>query len=283
MNFLSRIVFIAVLCYAGACLFLYLYQSKLLYLPNIPGREVVDTPKAIGLAYETVMLKTEDDVQLHAWFIPADVRKATLLYCHGNAGNIGHRLHTIEIFHQLGLDVLIFDYQGYGQSEGSPSEQGTYMDAMSAWRYLTLTRRIPAQEIVVFGRSLGAAIAAWLASNTKAGAIIVESGFTSIPDIAAEIYPIFPVKLLARLEYPTQEFVKTIHMPILIVHSKHDELIPYAHGVHNYQAANDPKHFLELRGDHNTGFIDSARTYINGLKEFIQLHVQEDTVSQHVY
>jgi fermentation-respiration switch protein FrsA (DUF1100 family) len=241
----------------------------MLYLPELPSRELATTPRAIGLAYEDVWLRTEDGVQLHGWHVPAAQARGTLLFFHGNAGNISHRLDSIRIFHDLGLSVLIFDYRGYGQSEGRPSEIGTQRDAIAAWRFLTEERGVAPQRIVLFGRSLGAAVAAWLATQRAPAALIVESAFTSVPDVAAEHYWWLPVRWLARFDYATRDYVQAVRCPVLVVHSPDDEIIAFRHGEAIYAAAREPKQLLRLRGSHNEGFLLSGATYTGGLDAFL--------------
>lgn len=261
---------VGLVIYLAVALFLFLNQSRLLYYPNLPSRAVIATPDRAGLAYESVQIFTEDGVRLDGWFLPAGREsRGVLLFFHGNAGNISHRLESLKIFSGLGLDVLIFDYRGYGRSEGKASEQGTYLDAEAAWRYLTDERRIPAKNIVLFGRSLGAAIAAHLATRHTPRALIMESGFTSAPDIARRYYRIFPVHWLARFRYDAMEYLASVHCPVLIVHSPDDEIIPIQHGRALFAAANEPRTFLEIRGSHNEGFLASERTYIDGLDVFL--------------
>ena len=149
-------------------------QDRMLYYPD---REVLQTPEDIGLEYEEVSLKTKDNVTISGWYIPAEHEKAVLLFCHGNAGNISHRLESINIFHNIGLSVLIFDYRGYGKSEGKPSEKGTYRDAEAAWNYLVEEKRKTPDRIILFGRSLGAAIAADIALRKIPQGLILKSGF----------------------------------------------------------------------------------------------------------
>ena len=257
---------------AGAYLFLvgfvYLTQASLLYLPGVPGRQLVATPDRIGLEYEEVWLDTSDDVRVHGWFVPGDSTR-TLLYFHGNAGNISHRLHTIRQFHELGLSVFIIDYRGYGESRGRPSERGLYRDAEAAWDYLTTDRAIPAAEIVVFGRSLGGSLAAWLAAERSPHALVVDSSFTSVPDIGQDVYPWLPVRLLSRLQHPTREHVTKASCPVLVVHSRDDEIIPFHHGEALFRAANEPKSFLELRGGHTDAHYTSESVFIDGLRRFL--------------
>ena len=234
--------------YGVFVVFLFSWQARLLYYPNQPSRELTSTPADIGLAYQSVQLTSTDGLRIHGWFLPASEARGVVLFCHGNAGNISHRLESLKIFHDLGLAVLIFDYQGFGQSQGKPSEQGTYDDVEAAWNYLTQERGIPAKDIVIFGRSLGAAIAAQLASRHQAGGLILESGFTSVPDLAATLYPFIPVRWLVRFSYNTRDYLNTVSSPVLVIHSRDDELIPFAHGRELFAAAKAPKQFLELRG-----------------------------------
>ena len=220
--------------------------------------------------YEDVSLTTSDGVKLHGWFVPATAEpKGTVLMFHGNAGNISHRLETIAIFHELGYNAMIIDYRGYGRSEGSPGEEGTYRDAEAAWTYLTRKRKIEADRIVLFGRSLGAAVAAWLAVEKHSAGLILESAFTSVPDRGAEMYKFLPVRLLARINYDTLGRIDKLRCGLLVIHSRDDEIIPYHHGEQLFEAAKQPKRFQEISGGHNNGFITSGSIYKNALAEFL--------------
>lgn len=263
----------AVGAYGTLLLVLYFGQANLLYLPELPSRALVATPADAGLAYETVHLRTEDGVDLHGWYLPAAEARGALLFFHGNAGNISHRLDSLRIFHRLGLDVLIFDYRGYGRSEGRPDEPGTRLDARAAWRYLTEARGVAPDRVVLFGRSLGAALAARLAAETRPGALVLESAFTSVPDLAADLYWWLPARRLARLSYATREYLAQVACPVLVVHSPDDEIIPFRHGQALYAAARPPKAFLPLRGDHNRGFLLSGEDYVAGLDQFLSSHL----------
>lgn len=260
--------------YAALLVFLFFSQSRLLYLPNLPSREVIATPEEVGLAYEPVTIVTEDGVSLDGWFIPARQSRGVLLFFHGNAGNISHRFDSLKIFNELGLATLILDYRGYGRSQGRPSEEGTYHDANAAWRYLTEQRRIAGEDIVLFGRSLGAAIAAYLATKHTPRALIIESAFTSVPDIAAEVYPFLPARWLARFHYNTKAHLRSVSCPVLVVHSRDDDIIPFAHGRRLFTAANEPKQFLEIRGGHNDGIFVSRQSYVDGLDAFLTAYVE---------
>ena len=257
------------LAYAALVAGVYLFQSRLLYLPEVPSRTLGADPGAVGLEFQDVALETTDGVGLHGWYVPAAGARRALLFFHGNAGNISRRLDSIELFHRLGLDVLIIDYRGYGRSQGSPSEQGTYRDAEAAWRHLVEERGMDPGRIIVFGRSLGAAVAAWLAARHPPGALILESAFRSVPALAAELYPWLPVRWLARLRYDTEAWVRRVQAPVLVVHSLDDEIVPFSHGQAVFDAAGQPKTLLRLRGGHNDGFLVSAEVYRRGLGEFM--------------
>lgn len=252
--------------YGLLLLLLYAFQDRLLYFPI---RELAATPRALGLDYEDVHIVTEDGVRLHGWFVPAPAPRATVLHLHGNGGNISHRLERVALFQRLGLDALLIDYRGYGQSEGKPGEQGTYRDALAAWRYLTETRGAASTAVIVHGESLGGAIAAWLAARTNPAALVLESSFTSAAALGAEVYPWLPVRLLARHRYPTEAHLAAVRAPVLVIHSRGDDIVPFAHGEALYAAAAEPKRLLEIRGDHNAGFLVSRAQYLAGYQAFL--------------
>ena len=266
-----RVFIIAAGVYVIFLALLYFFQSHYVYYPE---RTLSADPGTIGLQFKSVYFETADGVKLSGWFIPSDHTSGVVLFCHGNAGNISHRLKSIQVFHRLGLDVFIFDYRGYGRSEGKPTEQGTYQDAEAAWRYLTEERQVNANEVIVFGRSLGGAVASWLAQGHTPGVLILESTFTSLGDVAATLYPYLPAKLLLRFEYHTAEYLSRADCPVLIVHSRDDEIMPFSHGLKLYQVSKGPKEFLEITGTHNEGFITSGKTYEEGLHTFISSYVK---------
>ena len=272
-NLIWQTVMFVAIAYTALTLVLFLLQSHLVYYPNTPSREVTATPDQAGLAYESVNFTTEDGVLLDGWFLPTEQPRGVLLFFHGNAGNISHRLESLRIFHDLGLSTFIFDFRGYGRSEGKASEQGTYRDAAAAWRYLTVERGIPTQSIVYFGRSLGASIAAHLAMKQAPRALILESAFTSVPDVGARAYPFLPVRWLARFRYDTKEYLKSVSAPILLIHSPHDEIIPFKFGRELFASANEPKRFFEIRGGHNDGFRVSGKAYVNAIDAFLTDHL----------
>jgi fermentation-respiration switch protein FrsA (DUF1100 family) len=263
------ILIVVVGIYGGLVLLMFLFQDRLVHVPNLPSRELTATPADIGLDYQSVFFTTEDGVKLHGWFLPVQQSRKTLLFFHGNAGNISHRLTSLAVFNDLDLNILIFDYRGYGSSAGKPSEQGLYRDAQAALDYLQKNRGISLQETIFFGRSLGGAVATWLAARHPPQAVIIESSFTSIPDLAAELYPFIPVRLLTRLRYDTRSHLKAFCRPILIIHSVNDEIVPFTHGQRLFQTAQGAKQFLPIEGDHNSGYLTSGQKYMETIKTFL--------------
>lgn len=263
-----KLILVVAAAYALLVAIAFFAQKSLLYLPNTPGRELTASPSEIGLDYEDVAIVTGDGLSLHGWYVPAPSSRV-LLFFHGNAGNISHRLASIRQFHSLGLSILIIDYRGYGESEGEPSESGLQRDAEAAWRYLTETRKAAPENIVLFGRSLGGSVAAWLAARTQPRALIVESAFTSVPDIAQEVYPWLPARWLSRMQHATRGYVREVHCPVLVIHSRNDEIIPYHHGERIFAAANEPRALLTIAGSHNDSFVGDEEGYLEGIQGFL--------------
>ena len=253
--------------YLGTCLMLLALQSRLVFFPT---REIDATPADAGLPYQDVSFTAADGTRLHGWWVSAPGARGTVLFFHGNAGNVSHRLHSLRSFHELGMNTFIFDYRGYGRSEGVPSEEGTYRDAGAAWRWLAEERGVPPGEVVFFGRSLGGAVAAWLAGRHPPRALILESTFTSVPALGAELYPWLPVRLLARIRYDTLRLLPGVRCPVLVVHSPQDEVIPFHHGRRLWEAASAPKEFLEITGSHNAGFVTTGPAYEAGIARFLE-------------
>ena len=276
MHSTLTIAAILVLLYLGLAGWIYVRQDALVYHPTA---EIPLTPADAGWVFEDLTLSTSDGVNINAWFVPVENARGVVLFCHGNAGNIGHRLDSIRIFRDLGLSVLIFDYRGFGRSEGRPSEVGTYLDVRAAWDFLVGEKGVEPQRIVIFGRSLGGAVAAHLAASLgqekTPGALILESAFTSLPDMAARLYPYLPVRWLAKYSYNSLGRISDVHAPVLVVHSPGDEIVPYAHGQALYAAAPEPKMFLEISGGHNSGFLASGEVYLDGLRSFLEHYVFE--------
>lgn len=272
MRLLGTLLVGIVLGYAALAALLFVFQSRFIYFPEM-GRQDKATPALLRLPFEEVRIATADGETLHGWFVPAADARATVLFFHGNAGSIVHRLDWLPMFQQLRLSVLMVDYRGFGASTGRPTEAGTYADAEAAWRYLKENRRLSPDRIVVFGESLGGAVAAHLAARTQPAALVLHSAFTSAPDLAADLYPFLPTRRLTRYDYDTLGSVKSVRRPLLIAHSPQDEIVPIAHGRRLHEAASGDKEWIELAGSHNDGFLFTRPDWIRAFDDFLRRHL----------
>ncbi|MFH1201994.1 MAG: alpha/beta hydrolase [Candidatus Omnitrophota bacterium] len=234
----------------------------------VPSSDVLFTPADINLPFEDVYFNTADGNTLNAWFVPANGAKYTLVFFHGNAGNLSHRLEKLAIFNELRLNVFIIDYRGYGKSKGRPSEAGLYEDGVAAYNYLTADRKIPADSLIIYGESLGTAVAIDLASQRPAKALIVDSGFSSAKDMSRVVFPLLPTIFLST-RFDSRAKVRKITCPKLIIHSLNDEIVPFKLGEAIFDNAPAPKELLKLRGPHNSAFMDSKQEFIKGIGSFI--------------
>ena len=269
MRVLVNILLSSLIAYALMLLLVFLFQSRLVYFPHV-ARELVGTPKVAGLEFEEVRLRTADDVVLHGWWVPAREPRGAALIFHGNAGNISHRIGYLTMFARLGYSSLLVDYRGYGKSGGAPSEEGTYRDAEAAWLHLVETRKVAARDIVIFGESLGGAVATWLAARHPPRALVLASTFTSVTGLGQQVYPWLPVRLLARIKYDNLERIPLIAAPVLIAHSRNDEIVPFSHGEALFAAAREPKQFMVMSGGHNDGFVFTRDEWSATLGAFLE-------------
>lgn len=269
-NILFVVKYVAAILAAGYVVLVIIMiasQKKFIYFPE---REIITTPEKAGLRYEDVFFETADGVKLNGWFIYSGWEKEVILFCHGNADNISYFINEIKQFGGIGFNVFIFDYRGYGKSGGKPGESGIYLDAEAAWDWLIEWKNFSPEDIVVIGRSLGGAIAAHLAAKHKPGWLVLESAFTSIEDMIRVKYPFLPPRFFLKHHYRTVEDVRAVKCPVLVVHSRDDKEVPFAHGLRIFEAASEPKEFLEIKGSHRNGFFTSAEVYQEGLKTFIR-------------
>lgn len=255
--------------YLSIMLLMYFFQDHLIFHPT---KNIHSTPADLGVTYEEVELETADGVQLHGWFIPAEGDDRTIILFHGNAGNIANRIYLINSLRELGINIFIFDYRGYGKSEGSPDEDGLYSDGRAAWQYITEVRSIDPQKVILFGRSLGSAVATRLAEEYEAGALILDAPFTSGKNLGADLYPWLPVRMLMKYDFDNTQRIKELSIPLLIAHSRTDRVVPYHHGEELFEAAGEPKEFVELEGHHGSGFEGSGH-YLESLQNFIDQYV----------
>lgn len=240
-------------------------NGKLLYQPRAA---VEATPVQAGLPFTETWLQAADGPRLQAWLIPNASTSPVILLCHGNGGNIGHRLLKAKLLRKAGASVLLFDYRGYGRSEGKPSEAGTYADGEAAYSWLR-ARGVPDSRIVFYGESLGAAVAIDLATRHRVAGLIVESAFTSALDMGERLFPHLPVSRMIRYRYDNLAKIPRVLTPVLVMHSPDDEIVPFAMGERLFSAAPDPKTFVELRGTHNEGFAVVAQAYVDALRDFL--------------
>jgi len=231
-----------------------------------PYKQIEWTPNRSGYDYENVILVTSDGVKIHAWYINCEDSRGTVLFFHGNAGNLSHRGDSIRIFNSLGMSVFIVSYRGYGESEGSPSIKGVNIDALTAWSWLITERKIPPEKILVFGRSLGGAVAVELMRTARPKAAILESTFSSLADMGGFLSPI--ANLLVGGAWNSALTAADIDTPTLCIHSPGDEVVPYRLGKRLYEALAGEKYFLDITGDHNYGFLLSSPEYEKRLDEF---------------
>jgi hypothetical protein len=246
------------------------FARKNLYFPE---RQFYGLPGAYGMSYEDVYFRASDRVQLNGWFIPTK-GPLTLLLCHGNAGNISHRVDKIFRFHELGASVFVFDYRGYGKSRGRPSEEGLYRDGEAAYQYLVETRKLPPDHILLYGESLGCAVAVELARHHPARALILESPFTSTIGMANHYYPWLPARWLLRDHYDSLAKMPEIRLPLLLMHSRQDEIVPFSMGQRLFAAATGDKTFFEMVGGHNDGYFETGERYVQAIRHFL-VHLAE--------
>ncbi|MBI3853270.1 MAG: alpha/beta hydrolase [Verrucomicrobia bacterium] len=226
----------------------------------------------LGRPFEDVHFTASDGVKLHAWFFPANTNSRwaglAMLICHGNAGNISHRLGLCEALLETGVNVFVFDYRGYGRSEGTPGEEGTYRDAQAAYQWLR-KKGFAGANIVAFGESLGGGVISELALREKLGGLVLHSTYTSIPDIGADLFPWLPVRWINTIKYDTRSKLPSLKLPVMVMHSRADTLIPYRHAERNFAAANEPKTFWELKGDHNDYLEAGREHFLEGMEKFL--------------
>lgn len=274
MSILVRVALVA----AAAWLFVRWFEWRSVY---VPSRAMAGDPSAVGLAFEDVQFMTEDARLLHGWWIPHEQARGTILYCHGNAGNISGRVSLCHDLHRLGVNVFIFDYRGYGRSKGWPTEQGTYRDARAAYEVVR-ARYGDAEDppVIVYGASLGGAIACQLALDKPVRALVVESSFPSAVDVGEVLYPWLPVRAISRFRYDAARRAAQVRAPKLFASSRNDTLIPFELGRRLYDEAAPPKEFVELRGPHEEAAWETTPEYGRALARFVDRHLPAAPAAQ---
>lgn len=275
---LLRIGLLLCVTFAGVSLVFNFLQTSLIFPAYGDVWRSPDGPD-FEWDYQDVV-RTVDGHTTHGWFIPEENARATLLFSHGNGGTISDRLDFVTMFKAMGLNVLLYDYGGYGNSTGRPSERRCHADARAMWEFLTEDKGIPPEKIVLYGESLGGGVTVNLAAEVRPGAVILQSTFLSVTKRAQEMFPFLPVRLFLKHPFDSESKIGRIAAPILVLHSPDDTIIPFHHGQGLFALANEPKTFVELRGDHNEGPFESQRAYFNGIADFLD-RTFEDGVPRH--
>lgn len=250
---------------------LWAFQNNLMF-----GRRTsafTEMPSDRGWAYEDVWAALNGETT-HGWWLPVENARGAVLFSHGSGRNISGYLQDAEIFRTLGLSVLLYDYGGYGASSGAPSEARCYADALGMWNHLVQERGIAPEKIVLAGSSMGGGVTAGLAAQVAPAGVILESSFTSVPNLLAEQYPFIPARWLCRIRFNNIDRIGDLRCPVLIVHSRDDAVTPFRHGERLYERVTAAKRFVEIRGAHYGGKFTSRETYTAGLKTFFDEYVQ---------
>jgi uncharacterized protein len=271
--FLGLLLLILIV-YAGIIVYLTTQETKLVFYETYgkPVRSV--PPDSTHLKYKRIEFQSEDGVKLIGWVILSEKDTLTspwLLFCHGNASDISYvdYIARYKLFTNLGLNVLTFDYRGFGESDGKPSEAGLYKDVMASYNYLTIIRHIQQERIIIYGHSLGTGVAIDLATRVPAACLVVEAGFRSIPETAHQMYPFIPMRLLVRNKFMSIDKIDRITMPKLFIHSSEDEINPISEGRALYAKALQPKSFLEIKGSHDPAPMESKESFCIGFSSFL--------------
>jgi fermentation-respiration switch protein FrsA (DUF1100 family) len=239
-----------------------------------PSRRMEGDPGDVGLAFEEVPFFAEDGTRLYGWWIPHPEATGTILYCHGNAGNISTRLNVCAGLHQLKVNVFIFDYRGYGHSRGWPGEIGLSRDARAAYEVVR-ARYDDADEppVIIYGASLGGSVAVALAAEKPSLGLILEGAFTSSIDVGEYWFPWLPVRLIARYRFDALSKIMAMHIPKLIAHSPRDRVIPFDLGNQLFNAAPQPKTFVSLDGEHGEAGWEQTPRFFSELHRFVAENV----------
>lgn len=251
--------------YVGLGLLLFFFQAHFIFLPS---SAIVETPTQWKMEYEETTLPV-DGFQTKVWLLPVPQARGVILFSHGNAGNMSNRRSEVEVLRGLGMSVCMYDYGGYGQSSGDPSETRCYADARAVWGWLTKEKGFSPDKIVLYGHSLGGGPTAQLATEVKPGGVVLESSFRSIAAVAQATYPVYPCRLLVRHRFDNESKMSAIHAPLMVIHSRNDEIIPFPQGQTLFEKGNEPKRFLETHGGHNTGFLESLDIYNPAWRQFL--------------
>ena len=283
---LAWIIIIAVIVYGGIIIIMLTQETRLVYYVNYEKPEKYSPPDGEVSEYQRFDLKSKDGTDIAGWIIPADGDTLNtfpwMIFCHGNQSDISapDYVKRYKMFTSLGLNVLTFDYRGFGESGGKPTEKGLYEDATQVYNYLIQSRNIQPERIIIYGHSLGSGVAVDLASRVPAGGLIIEAAYRSVPDIGQKLYPFLPMKLILKNRFMTIDKIDKISYPKMIIHSSNDEIISIAEGKALYDKAQSPKSFLEITGTHVAAPIESKAAFCSGILSFVEEVISYATHAQ---
>ncbi|MBP8041583.1 MAG: alpha/beta hydrolase [Bacteroidales bacterium] len=261
------IVGLLIILYSLICLLVYSFQKYVVFKPQKGA-----VPPPDDLEIQELKLQTSDGESLHAWWMPTDDAQYTILFFHGNAGNISRGEKRMRLFREMGCNALTIDYRGYGISSGSiKKEEDIYEDSRTAWQYLIKEQGIPEEKIIIWGWSMGGAVAVNLAMQKNCHALVMESTFYSLYDVAGRFYRFLPLSWLMKYHFTSGEKLLQIKVPVLFAHSPADETVPYINGMRLYEKFSGTKKFIELTGDHNHGIFDTQDKFVPQAKQFLKL------------
>lgn len=283
---LLSIAGILIVGFAALVAYLYFNQHRMIFYPTAT---LDASPDESGLDYQEIWIDVDGERKIHAWFFPGsapdriksgdDAGRPLVLFCHGNAGNMSHRIQTAEFLTGLGAAVLMFDYAGYGRSEGQPSEANAYADVEAAYRWVLSETNFATGQIVIMGRSLGGAVAVDLAARQPFRSLIVESSFTSTVDMGKRMFPFVPVNWLLKYRFDTRAKIGQVDCPVLFVHSDRDEIVPYEMGCELFESANQPKRMVTIDGSHNELYYFQNPEYRTAILQILKGKIESEAKS----
>jgi hypothetical protein len=259
----------------GAYLGLHAYVERFTFHP----RALLDkTPRDVGLPFDNLVVTTSDGVNIHGWLIPqlpgadpssTDDRTPTLLFLHGADGNMSDCLEKIRLFHDIGLDVFIIDYRGYGKSDGAPSETGLIEDAHAAHSYLVNERGVKPERLYLYGEDLGAAVAIALATRANAAGLITEGASASVIEKIEQSWPLIPWQYLVRDQFDSLSKIGNVRIPVLFLHSADDDMVAVDDSQRLFALAQEPRELVQIHGSHKDAFLDSFDAYYDAISGFV--------------
>ena len=263
-NIYIKSLLLLLIIYIGITIIIYFYQRKLLYHPDIDSSV---TGHGLNEKFETINFKTSDNFTLKGWFHLKNLKKKTILFLHGNAGSLDNRIEKLNALERLDINILIIAWRGFSSNPGKPTEVGLYQDADGAIKWL-ISKGISKENIILYGESLGSAVAIHRGQSTKFAGIILEAPFTSMVDMGQKHYPIFPVKFLLKDKYESKKKIKSLISPLLVLHGRKDNIVPFYMGENIFNLANNPKY--KYFTDYDDHMMDFNQNLLKSVENFIQ-------------